>query len=141
MTSHLHKLAFQIVAATALQLGSGAAVHASTPMERQTECAVKLSGLDLIERRIAAASDPGLFERSTRFDEARGFFNRQAVQRYQPKELMERVESYADGLRQKYRGQPDGLEATLKEATAYANHCYIYYDESVVVPRSRPDPR
>ncbi len=134
-------MAFQVVAGVALQLGSGAAVQAATPTEHQLDCSIKLSGLELIERRIAASSDPGLFERSTRFDEARGYFNRQAAQKVKPEDLMTQVETYTESLRQKYRGQADGLDAALNEATAYANHCYIYYDETVVVPRSRVAPR
>jgi hypothetical protein len=142
MASRFYKIAFQVAAGVAVQVGTALPAQAVTPTaQRQMECAVRLSGLDLIERRIEAASAPGLFERTTRFDEARRYFNLQAVKRKTPEALMTEIEAYADGLRQKYRGQADGVEATHNEATAYANHCYIYHDETVVLPRSRFIPR
>ena len=120
---------------------ASAAPQPQKDVERQMECSVHLTGLDLIERRIEAGSVPGLFERSTRFDEARRYFNIQAMKREKPEALVGKAAGYADGLRRKYAGQDDWVEAALDEATANANACYIYHDEKVVLPRSRSGPR
>lgn len=141
MVSTLHKIAFQIAAGLTFQVGAAmAATQPQKDVARQMGCAVHLTGLDLIERRIEAGSVPGLYERSTRFDEARRYFNIQAVKHEKPEALVAKAAGYADGLRHKYAGQADWVEAALDEATDNANKCYIYHDEKVVLPRSRIQP-
>lgn len=141
MVSTLYKIAFQVAAGLAIQIGvASASPQPQKEVARQMECSVHLTGLDLIERRIEAGSVPGLFERSTRFDEARRYFNIQAVKREKPEALVAKAAGYADGLRQKYAGHADWVDAALDEATANANACYIYHDEKVVLPRLRSQP-